>query len=90
MENIPGEQSIFDFVEDPNPTVKKKKRPIYGVVKSKKLNLRSEPDSDADVLMILNENDPVTIIEDDPNSKYYKVFARRITGFCIKEFITIN
>ena len=89
MENIPGEQSIFDFVEDPNTVVKKKKKATFGTVIVNKLNVRTEPDPDSDICMVLTKNTVVTITSDN-DPKYYGVFLNRISGYCLKEFIKIN
>ena len=87
MENIPSEQSMFDYVEDPNPVVKKSK-PVYGEVNCSELNLRAEPSKDADIIAILRQKDIVTIIENDRSSVFYKVFINGKSGYCVKEYIT--
>ena len=87
MENIPGEQTIFDYIEDPNPVVKKKKkRPVNGITTIDHLNVREDPDADSDVLAILDKDTIVTII-DESDPEYYKVFANRVSGFCVKKYI---
>lgn len=90
MENIPNEQSMFDYVEDPNPVVIKKKKTQYGVVKCDKLNLRAEADLDSDIIAILKKDNTVTIVENDRSSTFYRVSFNGQTGYCVKEFIKIN
>ena len=57
-----------------------------GEVNTVQLNLREEPDSDADILFIMSKGDTVTILGEEKS--FYKVMAKGIVGYCVKTFIT--
>lgn len=55
-----------------------------------KLNVRSNTDTNSDILTTLNEGEEVRI-EDEYNSDWYKVCtASGIEGFALKEYIKID
>ena len=64
-----------------------------GIVNCGKLNVRTEPKKDVEVLTILSKNDVVKIL-DDSNDEFYKVMISNGTegheGYCMKKFIDIK
>lgn len=55
-----------------------------------KLNVRSNTDTNSDILTTLNEGEEVRI-EDEYNSDWYKVCtASSIEGFALKEYIKVD
>lgn len=67
-----------------------KKKPIVGYVTGGSLNLRAEPSKDADVIMLLQDNEPVVLDSVKTINGFYKVTAHNAVGYCAKEFITIK
>lgn len=63
---------------------------FIGVVENcVRLNVRKEPKSNAAVLKIIDAGTEVVVI-DEPTDDFYKVQVAGYTGFCMKEFITIE
>lgn len=94
----PEENTIFDLIEDEeekkrfepiNPKSKKTKS-IIGKVIGGNLNLREEPNREADVLKLLSDGKIVSIDEEGSVDGYYKVIVDNLVGFCAKEFIEIQ
>lgn len=62
---------------------------VYGVVANcEKLNMRSKPSKQADVICILTKGDKVEIVE--TKDEFYNVKFEDSKGFCMKEFIEIK
>lgn len=66
------------------------KKFVFGYVTGGSLNLRAEPDPDADVLVVLSDGEPVVLDSTTPINGYYKVTAHNTIGYCMKEFITVK
>lgn len=66
--------------------------PLIGIViDCKNLNVRAQPDSDADVLGTIPADSEVLIDESDSTSEFYKVCAASgLEGFCMKMYITVQ
>lgn len=77
------ETPVEKIVETPAP---KRNRAKIGEVNCDKLNLRSEPDSDADILYVMSEGDAVSILGEEKT--FYKVLTKGVVGYCMKKFIT--
>lgn len=67
-----------------------KKRAIVGYVTGGSLNLRAEPSKEADVIMLLQDKEPVVLDSVKPINGFYKVTAHNSVGYCAKEFIVIK
>ena len=66
----------------------KRNRAKIGEVNCDQLNLRSEPDSDADIIYIMTSGNNVSILGEE--KAFYKVMINGIIGYCMKKFITIK
>ena len=57
-----------------------------------KLNVRSNPWIDAQVLTIINENDEVSVIrhENEPADFYQVRTKNDVEGYCMKKYITLS
>ncbi len=56
-----------------------------------KLNVRKDPDGDADVLVVINALSEVTVDMDASTDEFYKVrTAAGIEGFCMKKYIALK
>ena len=73
--------------EDIKP--KKSKKMTIGKVIGGSLNLRAEPDSDSDVIYVLQNNDAVIVDVDSSTDGFYKVTANGLVGYCVRNFIAI-
>lgn len=63
-------------------------RLTLGTINCNELNLRSEPSSYGDILRVLRKDEAVVINGESGN--YYKVSVDNLSGYCVKEFITIK
>lgn len=75
------------IAEDIKP--KKSKKMTIGKVIGGSLNLRAEPDSDSDVIYVLQNNDAVIVDVDGSTDSFYKVTANGLVGYCVRNFIAI-
>lgn len=77
-------EEVVEEIKEAAPIVKE------GVVNCDKLNVRMNPEKDANVLLIINKDDKVTILEES-NEVFYKVkLANNTEGYCMKKFIDIK
>ena len=58
------------------------------VTDCERLNVRSNPDINSDVLKIINNGDKLNIIDLNENSEFYKIIIDNVEGYCMKKFIT--
>lgn len=79
-------QEVETPVEQVAQVLPKRNRAKIGEVNTDQLNLRAEPDSDADIMFIMSKGDTVTILEEEKS--FYKVLTKGIVGYCVKKFIT--
>lgn len=55
------------------------------------LNVRKEPNVDANIICVIKVSDTVEIIEDESTDEFYKVCtAAGATGFCMKKYIKVE
>ena len=69
-----------------------KEAPKVGVVDNcSRLNVRVAPRITADVRLIINKGDEVTLCEKQPKGEWFRVRTQNNTeGFCMKKYITIQ
>lgn len=79
------EEEIEEEVEEPEI----EEEVVGVVVDCARLNVRKEPSKNAAVAKIINAGARVKIV-DDSEGEFYKVQVAGITGFCMKEFITVE
>jgi len=61
------------------------------VTNCKKLNVREEPRTDADIICEVDYQTELMIDENESTEEFYKVFTTAgIEGFCMKKFIAIR
>lgn len=65
--------------------------PLYGVVSDcARLNVREDPNAEAEVLCVIEEGSEVVIVGSESTEEFYKVFtAAGVEGFCMKMFVTL-
>lgn len=69
-----------------------KEAPKVGVVDNcSRLNVRVAPRITADVRLVINKGDEVTLCEKQPKGEWFRVRTQDNTeGFCMKKYITIQ
>lgn len=75
------------IVEEIKP--KKSKKMLIGKVIGGTLNLRAEPDSDSEIIHILQNGDAVIIDVEGSTDKFYKVTVDGLIGYCVRSFIAV-
>lgn len=73
----------------PTPVVKPEPKPITGIVTGCiKLNVRKEPNKDAEIVSVINEGSEVIINKNKSTVDFYAVCtAAGVDGYCMKKFI---
>lgn len=101
MSTTPADQTAATAVEEETPvsftenetatTTEEPDTMVYGrVVNCKKLNVREEPETDADIVCVIDALTDVVIDEEDSTDEFYKVYlSSGLEGFCMKKFIVI-
>ncbi len=66
--------------------------PLVGIViNCKNLNVREQPDGEADVLGTIQADSELLIDESESTSEFYKVCAvSGLEGFCMKKYIAVQ
>ena len=66
--------------------------PVIGKVSGcKKLNIRKEPNGEAEILDVIFSGSEVMIDESESVDEFYKIYAESGTeGFCMKQYITVQ
>lgn len=86
IKTLVDEEPVEEFTEDiPTPS-------MFGVVSDcRKLNVRTEPNKESDVMCVIVENEEVMIDPDYSTEDWYKVYTKEgVDGFCMKEFIKVQ
>ena len=67
------------------------KKEIAGIVTNcVRLNVRKEPDFDADILCTIDVSTNIIIDEEESTDEFYKICTSAgIEGYCVKTYITI-
>lgn len=61
------------------------------VAKCAKLNVRSKPSTDGDVVVVLEAGDKVSIDVDKSTDEWFKICTEKgVKGFCMKKFVSAN
>lgn len=86
--NVVRETVAKDTVPEKEPEAKKE---IAGIVTNcVRLNVRKEPDFDADILCTIDVSTNLIIDEEESTDKFYKICTSAgIEGYCVKTYITI-
>lgn len=71
---------------------KETKKPVVGIVKGYvKLNIRKEPNLEADVLTEVLSGSILFINDEESTDEFYKVCtASGLEGYCMKKFVSIK
>lgn len=88
-------EAVVEAVAEVKEEVKAKEPVIKGiVVNCKKLNVRKEPNAQADAVFVIDENQEVIIDNTFDSTFFYKVYGTKsnkmFNGYCMKQFIQIK
>ena len=86
--NVVREPVAKETVPEKGPEAKKE---IAGIVTNcVRLNVRKEPDFDADILCTIDVSTNLIIDEEESTDEFYKICTSAgIEGYCVKTYITI-
>ena len=80
------EQPVTSVIEKTEPEIRK-----AIVCTCKKLNVRENPKPKANVIMIINEDDEVTVYTDGSVGNYYFIRTESgIEGYCVKDYLKMK
>ena len=80
------EQPATSVIEKIEPEIRK-----AIVYNCKKLNVRENPKPKANVIMIINEDDEVTVYTDGSVGNYYSIRTESgVEGYCVKDYIKMK
>lgn len=69
----------------------KKIQILYKINNCKKLNVRSKPNKDGDIVCVLNTSNVFEIEEVESKPEWVKVFTDTgLEGFCMKEYVVVK
>lgn len=86
--NEQPEEVVEEIIEEPVEEIVEEETCQAGVVIAERLNVRSNPFKDADVLFVINKGQEVII--DGEDGDFFKVVVDGNIGYCIKNFIAIK
>lgn len=80
---------VEPVVSAPAPEVKMEPKTVKGVVFGcSKLNVRAKPNTDADVVCILDTKTEITINVDKSNAEWFCICtAAGVKGYCMRKFV---
>ena len=80
------EQPATSVIEKIEPEIQK-----AIVYNCKKLNVRENPKPKANVIMIINEDDEVTVYTDGSVGNYYSIRTESgVEGYCVKDYLKMK
>lgn len=80
------EQPTTSVIEKTEPETRK-----AIVCNCKKLNVRENPKPKANVIMIINEDDEVTVYTDGSVDNYYSIRTESgVEGYCVKDYLKMK
>ena len=86
--NEQPEEVVEEIIEEPVEEIAEEETCQAGVVIAERLNVRSNPFKDADVLFVINKGQEVII--DGEDGDFFKVVVDGNVGYCIKNFVAIK
>lgn len=80
-------EEVEEIVEEPVETIEEvPEQEVKATVIAGKLNVRKEPNSNAEIVMVVNKNDVFTVL-DEVNNYYFIKINDNISGYCVKDFM---
>lgn len=88
-ETTEHKSNAVDVVAPVEPKIDAPKEVTAVVCNCKKLNVRKNPEMNARVLMMINEEDRVTVTGDPINNFYSVITESGTKGYCVKDYLKI-
>lgn len=80
-------EEVEEIVEEPVETIEEvPEQDVKATVIAEKLNVRKEPNSNAEIVMVVNKNDVFTVLDEVDNYYFIKI-NDNISGYCVKDFM---
>ena len=80
-------EEVEEIVEEPVETIEEvPEQEVKATVIAGKLNVRKEPNSNAEIIMVVNKNDVFTVLDEVYNYYFIKI-NDNISGYCVKDFM---
>ena len=80
-------EEVEETVEEPIETIEEvPEQEVKATVIAGKLNVRKEPNSNAEIVMVVNKNDVFTVLDEVDNYYFIKI-NDNISGYCVKDFM---
>lgn len=80
-------EEVEEIVEEPIETIEEvPEQDVKATVTAGKLNVRKEPNSNAEIIMVVNKNDVFTVLDEVDNYYFIKI-NDNISGYCVKDFM---
>lgn len=80
-------EEVEEIVEEPVETIEEvPEQDVKATVTAGKLNVRKEPNSNAEIVMVVNKNDVFTVLDEVDNYYFIKI-NDNISGYCVKDFM---
>lgn len=80
-------EEVEEIVEEPVETIEEvPEQDVKATVTAGKLNVRKEPNSNAEIIMVVNKNDVFTVLDEVDNYYFIKI-NDNISGYCVKDFM---
>ena len=80
-------EEVEEIVEETVETIEEvPEQEVKATVIAGKLNVRKEPNSNAEIVMVVNKNDVFTVL-DEVNNYYFIKINDNISGYCVKDFM---
>lgn len=80
-------EEVEEIIEEPVETIEElPEQEVKATVTAGKLNVRKEPNSNAEIVMVVNKNDVFTVLDEVDNYYFIKI-NDNISGYCVKDFM---
>lgn len=93
VEPVEVVEETAEVIEEPmveDPIIDESKHISGVVVDCVKLNVREQPNPNADILGIINEGSEVLVNEEESTDDFYKICTSAgLEGYCMRKFVSI-
>ena len=80
-------EEVDETVEEPVEAIEEvPEQDVKATVTAGKLNVRKEPNSNAEIIMVVSKNDVFTVLDEVDNYYFIKI-NDNISGYCVKDFM---
>ena len=80
-------EEVDETVEEPVEAIEEvPEQDVKATVTAGKLNVSKEPNSNAEIIMVVSKNDVFTVLDEVDNYYFIKI-NDNISGYCVKDFM---